>query len=371
MNLMDDWNFDVLYPYLIVFSILIYLYRRNPGMWKNRLSPSHAERQRARRDILETAEAVSMLYLIPLSAVILDGWSLKVIFMSIGLTYGLRAIVGFFDRSLLHKGERPFNNLFSCLAITIGIYAWSIPTTILALCLFSSNGRLWLKQMTLADARERELALGCLSHELRTPAASIRSLAGTLQSNPAMDESQKSMFLSLIVSETDRLSRGLERGLSIVRRKETPDIDRVPVDLAEWAEVACTRWSHQIPSLKVECSGKVPVLMDPERLDEALDVLLDNALRHGREPVNVSVLQEGGEAVIRVRDAGPGIPEPSRQSLLRRMEGDLEDMAESTDSIRGLGLWAASEVAKAHGGKLVLEEGSTITLRLPLQSSHG
>lgn len=357
---------------ILIFTVLsVCVFRWKPGILKKRLSPSLAERQEARRWILECAETLSLAFLVPLSAVILDGWSMKVIFMGLGLSYGIRAIAGFIDRSLLHKGERPMNNLFSCLAITLGLYAWSVPAGILAFCLFASNGRAWLKQMVLDDSRERELALGCLNHELRTPAASIRSLAGTLQANPALDETQKAMFLGLIVAETERLSRGLERGLRIVRSQETPELDRVPVNLVEWAETACTRWSLQIPSLKVEKSGSVPVSIDPERLDEALDVLLDNTLRHGREPVSVSVLQEGREAVIRVSDAGPGIPEASRAALLQKIEGGIDDIAGASESVRGLGLWAASEVARAHGGKLVLEEGSSVTLRLPLQSDHG
>ena len=99
-----------------------------------------------------------------------------------------------------------------------------------------------------------------------------------------------------------------------------------------------------------------------ERLDEAVDVLLDNALKYGAAPVTVRLEASGGTARVVITDSGPGVPHADRTRIFDKLtRGARPDQPGGF----GVGLWAARKVAEAHGGTLTLEGDSSFVLTLP------
>lgn len=217
-----------------------------------------------------------------------------------------------------------------------------------------------LVRTLVARARERatktarDALLQRLSHELRTPAAAVRSLAEALRSGAA--SGQEALFLARIEHEAVRLGAGIDHVLRAARDEEVlRPLDLQQVDLRALVERVVERWQPRLGAIGVGGKGTSVLSVDPARIEEALDALLDNAVIHGAPPVRVSVDSEAGFARVTVEDGGEGIPAHERDRVLRRGEG--------RDT--GIGLWAASEVARAHRGRLELASGSRVTLCLP------
>ncbi|MFZ5481093.1 MAG: sensor histidine kinase [Myxococcota bacterium] len=221
-------------------------------------------------------------------------------------------------------------------------------------------GREWLGwRREVARSQDRAVArdaiLQRLSHELRTPAASVRSLVDALDH---ADGPERAQFLGLVRSEAERLATGIDRLLQAARGEATLAVDPVPLDLAEWAEGVRARWLARVPNLALHAARPSPAVADPERLDEAVDALLDNARKYGGPNVTLSVAPNR----VAVEDDGPGVPAKDRARVLEkfeRVEGRVNDPGG-----HGLGLWAAGEVARAHRGKLALEGGNRFVLTL-------
>ena len=114
--------------------------------------------------------------------------------------------------------------------------------------------------------------------------------------------------------------------------------------------------------------GPVIVNADPVLIRQILDNLVGNALKYGKgRPASVEVVTENGQAVVRVRDEGLGIPEADRTQLFLAFF-----RTSNTTNIggTGLGLFISRSIAELHGGRLLLEatgpQGSTFALQLPL-----
>jgi len=184
-------------------------------------------------------------------------------------------------------------------------------------------------------------------------------MAGTLR---VVEAEERSQFLDLIDDEAERLSVGLERMLRAARGEGEVGVEPVPLSLEDWLAALQTRWSGRLPGLEVQMDGPHTATLDPDRLDEAVDALLDNARRYGGPGVVVSV--EGDERALRVvvEDDGPGVPPADRERVLQRHQS-------GRGGGFGLGLWAADQVARAHGGRLDLAGGSRFVLHLRSRGS--
>jgi signal transduction histidine kinase len=119
----------------------------------------------------------------------------------------------------------------------------------------------------------------------------------------------------------------------------------------------------------VDCSGVVPVQVAGDRvhLARAVANLLDNAVRHARTRVAVTLGEADGVAVLTVTDDGPGIPEAARERVFERFTR-LDEARAADDGGAGLGLAIARDIAERHGGRLVLSGCSDFVLTLPLHS---
>ena len=216
--------------------------------------------------------------------------------------------------------------------------------------------------------RERGLYVSQVSHDLRNPLAIIGTYASVLRQGER--SRPRAAQLQTIEHEVSRLALMVDDLLALGRTHALAlHIQRVPVDvraLVSDAAAAGRARSARKRVLLLAPGGAVRAVVDAQRLRQALDNLLDNAIRHARTEVRVELLAEPGQGVVlSVEDDGPGID----RELLPRL---FEPFAHGSDRAggAGLGLSTVRAIAEAHGGGVSVGEGreggTRVTLRLPL-----
>ena len=203
---------------------------------------------------------------------------------------------------------------------------------------------------SLERARESERRfLADASHELRTPLTALRGNVAYLARHGATPE-----LVDELAQDADRLSR-LADDLLALSREEAAERPTEEVRLDELAREAAAEHPH----VEVDASHPVRVAGDRAALARALANLLENAERHGAEPVTVSATHEGPFARLAVADAGPGLaPEAAEHAFDRFWRGD------SSAPGSGLGLAIVRAIAERHGGRASVE-GARFTIELP------
>ncbi len=218
------------------------------------------------------------------------------------------------------------------------------------------------------------------SHELRTPLASIRGYAELVQRLPGDLPDDALRAMGRVESEARRMTSLVEDMLLLARLDAGRDLDVEEVDLGALAVDAVADahvagpdhvWRLDLPGAGDEDDdGDLPlVLGDEHRLRQVLVNLLSNARVHTPPgtTVVVSVLPAGDRVLLRVRDDGPGIPEPLRSRLFERFaRGDASRNRAAGST--GLGLAIVHAVVTAHHGTIEVDGtpgSTTFTVRLP------
>ncbi|MEU0999690.1 sensor histidine kinase [Streptomyces tibetensis] len=196
------------------------------------------------------------------------------------------------------------------------------------------------------------------SHELRSPIASLRTQLEVAAAHPEL------LDLDGAVEDTVRLQRLAADLLLLARLDAGERPSDAKVDLAGLArEQAEGRTGVTVDAEPVEVAGS------RGQLGRVLANLLDNAQRHARSAVTVSVRREGDRAVVGVADDGDGVPEDDRERIFERFVR-LDAARSRDDGGAGLGLAIARDVAVRHGGTLTAGRGpaggALFELRLPL-----
>ncbi len=221
--------------------------------------------------------------------------------------------------------------------------------------------------------------INAVTHELKTPIASIRLYLQTLQHRD-VDESQRREFYRRMLDDTDRLLGTVEQVLKAgVAGHRKSSRERVPINFAllvrECVEVARTGHHLQPQALRFELvagNGAEDVIGDPEELRTAVTNVLDNAIKYSGEHVDVSIrLEAPDEKRVRlsVQDHGVGIPPAELKSVFKRF---YRVSHRSLAHIKGtgLGLFIVRAIAKKHGGRAFAESlgeghGTTVVVELP------
>ncbi|MEU6443428.1 HAMP domain-containing sensor histidine kinase [Streptomyces sp. NPDC047046] len=200
------------------------------------------------------------------------------------------------------------------------------------------------------------------SHELRSPIASLRTQLEVGAEHPEL------LDLDGAVEDTVRLQH-LAADLLLLARLDAGERppDR-PVRLADL--VAREAAEHGLRALiEPERADGYEVRGSAPQLGRVLGNLLDNARRHARSDVALSLRQDGAEAVVTVSDDGPGVPPAERERVFERFVR-LDDARTRDEGGAGLGLAIARDAAHRHGGSLVVGErrggGAEFVLRVPL-----
>ncbi|MFJ9862667.1 sensor histidine kinase [Streptomyces sp. NPDC101165] len=218
------------------------------------------------------------------------------------------------------------------------------------------------------------------SHELRTPLMSVRGYADLFQYSAANAPEERERHLARLRAEAARMGVLLD-DLLLLARLDAAEVD-APLrlqntDLVELTEEAAAafRAGHPERPLTVASGpASVQLRLDPHRIRQVLDNLLTNAAVHtpAGTRVSMAVSVTPDAALVRVADAGPGIPAADRDRVFDRFY--RVDKARSRDrGGSGLGLSVARGLVEAHGGSLGLdrEEGLTVfTVGLPLRAAH-
>jgi len=226
--------------------------------------------------------------------------------------------------------------------------------------------------------RMREEFVSTLSHELRTPLTSIKAYAATLRREDVdFDRETQREFLSIIEGEADRLAR-LIKDLLETSRAESGRLQlrMTEVDISALAERVLEKMRPQAGShhlLLAPREGTIPVRADPDRMEQVITNLLDNALKYSPpgSTVTLSVRARGDKAVVSVSDQGIGIPLEQQTHVFDKFHRVLDERSRHVQGT-GLGLYLCRKIVEAHGGHIWVEsrpgEGSTFHFSLPLTS---
>ncbi len=215
--------------------------------------------------------------------------------------------------------------------------------------------------------RQREFAADT-SHELRTPLAVIRAGVARARQQPDATVADVGPTLDMVDAEAIRLGALVDDLLALARTDAgTADLDLADVDLADLAAdalaplgaLAATRGT----TLELDVAP-APFRGDAVRLRRLVTVLVDNAIRHGREGGRVRVTVRPGRLLV--EDDGPGIRPEHRDRVFNRFWRG----ADAAPGGSGLGLAIASWIAERHGGRIIVGDstlgGASFDVRLPV-----
>ncbi|MFL6106437.1 MAG: sensor histidine kinase [Marmoricola sp.] len=193
------------------------------------------------------------------------------------------------------------------------------------------------------------------SHELRSPLAVIRQAAEVSQSHP--DRVGVEQLADDVLAETARLESLVSALLTLARVEGRADSPNQQVDLDDlvFTEVARQRTVSDI-HLDVSDVGAGRTSGNPVLLGQVVSNLLDNAVRHARSSVRISLHQGEGTARLRVEDDGSGIAPADRGRVFERFVR-LDEARARDDGGSGLGLAIVASIVGAHGGSVRITDG--------------
>ncbi len=220
--------------------------------------------------------------------------------------------------------------------------------------------------------------INAVTHELKTPVASIRLYLQTLQSRD-LDETKRSEFYRIMLEDSERLLHTIDQVLragataSWLRRTAKARLDLGQL-AREAVELARTRFNLGGDALLYidETRGPALIMGDADELRAAIWNLIDNAVKYSTGDIHVRVeLQQSDDQrfAVRVTDQGVGISPEDLKRIFKRFYRVPAAVAVRTRG-SGLGLFIVRSVAKKHGGRAYAESagpghGSTFTLQLP------
>ena len=240
--------------------------------------------------------------------------------------------------------------------------------------------------VTRAAAREVRLAelksnfVSSVSHDLKTPLALIQLFAETLELGRLKDTGRAPEYYRIINSEARKLTRlinnlldfsRIEAGLRQYRREPT-DLTTVTQRVLDSLE---SQFRHGRFTVTSTLTPPVPVLIDPEATEQAIENLISNAMKYSPEhhEIAVAVGREGGYGVVAVTDRGIGVPARLQHKIFRKFYRIQTD-AGSGPQGTGLGLAIVDHVMRGHAGFVRVSSepgrGSTFTLHFPLYAGE-
>lgn len=223
----------------------------------------------------------------------------------------------------------------------------------------------------------RNVFLGILGHDLRTPLGAIRLGAEVMLLDDNLG-ARPTVIASRIFTSVKRASRIVSDLLDFTRSQTSAGIpvQRVETNLAMVCESMVEEVRAYNPERDILCEAdeRVTGWFDPARMEQVFSNLISNAVQHGSRtsPIKVSLHAEPEHAVFSVHNQGPPIPEEAIGIIFNPMSRHSQYAAGDygSHSGLGLGLYIAKEIVAAHQGRIDMdsnaEHGTTFTVRLPL-----
>ncbi len=233
-------------------------------------------------------------------------------------------------------------------------------------------------------ARMTADGIAVLSHELRSPLATLRAVSQVLSSlTDTMGPEQRGRCIWTIERSTDRLLNLVSKLMDLSALEQgNYELKREPVQaeklLEDIAGVFKMRARLRDTSFATNCAPDLPDISgDTERLEQLFSNLCENALKYTAEGghVELAATQVNSYVEIAVSDDGCGIPAEQIENIFDKFaQGDEIADVELVDRGMGLGLYLARTIARLHGGDISVEsapgEGSTFRVKLPIAQSE-
>ena len=222
-----------------------------------------------------------------------------------------------------------------------------------------------------------------VSHELKTPIASIKGFVETLLDGASENPADAQRFLRIVAKQADRLNQIIEDLLSLSKIEQSEQEANLPLEestiraILDAAVSDCqAAAADRDIRINVSCDGGVVANINARLLEQAVDNLLDNAIKYSEpgEEVLITARTLTDEVLISVTDHGCGIDRDHLPRLFERFY--RVDKARSRKlGGTGLGLAIVKHIVQAHGGSLAIEsrvqQGTTVRVGLPMASSAG
>jgi signal transduction histidine kinase len=210
------------------------------------------------------------------------------------------------------------------------------------------------------EAKEKVSFVNQVSHELKTPLTNIRMYAEMLANDLPEEEKQAHRRLAVVVSECQRLSRLIGNVLTFARRERNElKLRRAPAVLDQVMADVVAQFAPALEqkgvTVFVDAHTPERRSLDADAVSQVLANLFANVEKYaaGGKALRVSSRREGGQLEVIVADDGPGIPSEARERIFLpfvRLSNSVTDGVAGT----GIGLAIARELARLHGGDLVL-----------------
>jgi len=226
---------------------------------------------------------------------------------------------------------------------------------------------------------QHDAFINAVTHELKTPLASIRLYLETLKTRD-VGEAQRREFYNIMLADSDRLLQTVEQVLRAGRtghrrRRISKSVVNVGEMVRECLELTRVRYGlseNNLTYSETADAHGVKIAGDADELRSAFSNLLDNAVKYSDDEVRVSVqvaTMDEKRVAVRVADRGIGIPSAQRKRIFKRfyrVPGLFMARVKGT----GLGLFIVHSVVQKHGGRVFAESaglghGSTFTIQLP------
>jgi len=232
--------------------------------------------------------------------------------------------------------------------------------------------------MEIKRNEDHDSFINSVTHELKTPIASIRLYLETLQSRQ-VTEAQRREFYDIMLADADRLHQTVDQVLKAgVAREKSGSPVRVPVDMTalarECVDLALVRHHLGTASIRLETRPSAPLMVngDPEELRTMLTNVINNAVKYSTQDVQVTVSVDAASPHtmwLRVQDRGVGIPKKQLKRIFRRFYRVQMPRLKQVKGT-GLGLYIVRSIARAHGGRVFAHSegegrGATFTMELP------
>ncbi len=241
------------------------------------------------------------------------------------------------------------------------------------------------RQLQLANDRLKELDslkddfLSMVSHELRTPLTSLRAFGEILSDNPDVSVEDRTKFLGVIITESERLTRLIDQLLDLAKMEAgRMDWQLTEVDLLATLDQSVTALNGLIKEKDVTLTTNIPkslplVHADKDQLMQLVINLISNAIKFCNPndgKIHLEVRMDDEWVSVSVEDNGMGIPAPLKEKIFERFHQSVSSMGNKPQG-SGLGLAISRQIVTYLGGRIWAENsqqgGARFTFTLPLQ----
>ncbi|RPF55737.1 ATP-binding protein [Aquisalibacillus elongatus] len=219
--------------------------------------------------------------------------------------------------------------------------------------------------------------LANVSHELRTPISMMQGYSEAIVDDIAESKEEKQELAQIIYDESLRMGRLVNELLDLARMEAGHiQIHKEKVTIGPFVDRILNKFNSIAEKQQITISSDVPPNieydLDPDRIEQVLTNLIDNALRHTTEngEIHIKIEEANQEIAVHISDNGSGIPEEDLPFIFERFyKSDKARTRNGKKKGTGLGLSIAKHIVESHGGtiyaKSQVNEGTTFTFTLP------